>query len=108
MDLGFIVPVTLFLCITYAIKAVVDAWMRRRIIESHGSEELLRSLLEGDEVRRRQGALRWGSILTLLAVGFGLIEAFGWRDVTPGAIAILLGATGLGNLIYFALGRRLK
>ena len=31
----------------------------------------------------------------------------GWDDVTPGAIAVLLGATGVGNLVSFYISRDL-
>lgn len=108
MDLDLLIPITLFICIAYAIKATVDAYTRRRIIESRGSEELVRSLLDGETVRRRQSSLHWGSVLLALAVGFGLVELVGVTHVTPGAIALLLGATGLGNLAYYLLERRLR
>lgn len=108
MDLDLLIPITLFVCITYAIKAVVDAYVRRKMVESNGSQELLRSILEGEEVRRRHGSLRWGVVLSALAIGFGMIEAFGWREPTPGIFAVLLGATGLGNLVYYFAARRLN
>ncbi len=108
MDLNILIPVALFASIAYAIKATVDGYTRRRIIEARGSEELVLSLLQGEAARRRRGSLHWGSVLLALALGFGLLELFGIRDVTPGAIAVLLGATGLGNLAYYVLERRLK
>lgn len=107
MDFDLLIPITLFVCITYAIKAVVDAYVRRKMVESNGSQELLRSILEGEEVRRRHGSLRWGVVLSALAIGFAIIEAFGWREPTPGIFAVLLGATGLGNLVYYFAARRL-
>ncbi len=108
MDFALLVPIALFICITYAIKAVVDARVRRQMVDSNGSQELVRSMLEGDEVRRRHGSLRWGILLLLLAAGFVLIEVIGWTEITPGVIAILLAATGLGNLGYYLTSRRLK
>jgi len=108
MDFALLVPIALFVCITYAIKAVVDARVRRQMVDSNGSQELVRSMLEGDEVRRRHGSLRWGILLLLLAAGFVLIELIGWTEITPGVIAILLAATGLGNLGYYQISRRLK
>lgn len=109
MDLpGILVPITLFLCITYAIKVVVDAYLRRKLVESNGSQELLRSILEGEEVRRRHASLRWGLVLVAVAIGFALIEGFGWREPTPGVFAVLLGVTGLGNLAYYFAARRLS
>jgi hypothetical protein len=43
-----------------------------------------------------------------LAVAFGLVEMMGADRVTPGVIALLLGATGLGNLAFYVLARKLK
>lgn len=108
MDFDLLIPITLFICIAYSIRTVVDAYMRRRIVESRGSEELVRSLLEGEATRRRQASLHWGSVLLALAIGFGLVELLGADRVTPGVVALLLGATGLGNLAYYFLQRALK
>ncbi len=102
------IPMVLFACIAYAIKAVVDARVRRQMVESNGSQDLVRSILEGEELRRRHGSLRWGVVLVALAIGFGLIEAWGWTEPNPGVFAVLLGAVGLGNLVYYFASRRLK
>jgi hypothetical protein len=32
----------------------------------------------------------------------------GITEVTPGAIGLLLGATGVGNLVYYLLQRRIR
>ena len=40
--------------------------------------------------------------------GFGVVALVGWNEVTPGAIAVLLGATGLGNFAFYLLERKLK
>lgn len=103
-----LIPVTLFICVTYAIKTVVEARVRGKLLSSGSSEELVRTLMENDEVRRRHAAVRWGILMLALAMGFGLIEAFGWDRVTPGVIALLLTTTGIGNLVSYAVSRRLK
>src|SRR5688572_29693123 len=100
MNAGVLIPITLFLCVTYAIKALLDARTRAKLIAANGSEELIRTLVQNEEQQQRHASLRWGIVLAALAVGFGLIEYFGWDDVTPGAIAVLLGATGVGNLVF--------
>ncbi|MCR6699941.1 MAG: hypothetical protein NVV68_01670 [Dokdonella sp.] len=105
MNLDVFIPISLFVCITYAIKAVVDARTRRRIIDASASQELIRSMLESDEQQRRHAALRWGVVLLTLAIGFAIIEYKAWSDVTPGVLAILLAATGIGNLAYYAIAR---
>lgn len=108
MHLDILIPITLFVCIAYCIKTVVDAYTRRRIIETHGSAELVRSLIDGETRRRRHASLHWGSVLVALSVGFGLVQLLQAERVTPGVIALLLGATGLGNLAYYQLERRLR
>jgi hypothetical protein len=107
MNFGILIPISLFVCITYAIKVVVDAMVRRRMVEAGGSEELVNSILRDEEVRRRHSSLRWGVVLLAIALGFGLIQMFGWQEVTPGVVAVLAGATGLGNLVFFAISRRI-
>lgn len=107
MDFGILIPIVLFICITYAIKVVVDARVRSRMIATGGSEELVNSVLRDEEQRRRHSSLRWGIVLLSVALGFGLIQAFGWQEVTPGMVAALAGATGLGNLVFFMVARRL-
>jgi hypothetical protein len=107
MNAGVLIPITLFLCVTYAIKALLDARMRGKLIAANGSEDLVRSLLQNEEQQHRHTSLRWGIVLTSLAVGFALIEFYGWDDVTPGAIAVLLGATGVGNLVFYSIARNL-
>lgn len=106
MNFELLIPISLFVCIAYTIKAVVDAGVRRKMADSAGSQDLVRSMLEGEEIRRRHGSLRWGVTLVALAIGFGLVDAGGWNEITPGVIAILLGATGLGNLAYYAIARK--
>jgi hypothetical protein len=107
MNFGDFIPISLFICITYAIKVVVDARMRGRMIGAGGSEELVNSIMRDEEQRRRHSSLRWGIVLLSVGVGFGLIQWFGWQEVTPGMVAVLAGATGLGNLVFFGIARRL-
>ena len=84
------------------------AYLECRIVETHGSEALVSMLLEGDAIRRRQSALHWACVLIAAALGFGLVELIGAEDVSPGVIALLLGSTGLGDLAFYLMARRLK
>jgi hypothetical protein len=108
MEVEVLIPITLFVCIAYSIKVIAEARMRNHLARSGASDELLRSMIEGEERARRYGSLRWGVTLVALGVGFGLIEFFHWHDLTAGTIAVLVGATGLGNLAFYAMSRRLK
>ncbi len=107
MNFADFIPMVLFICVTYAIKVVVDARTRSRMIGAGGSEELVSSIMRDEEQRRRHSSLRWGIVLLSVGVGFGLIQWFGWQEVTPGMVAVLAGATGLGNLAFFAVARKL-
>ena len=107
MNFELLIPITLFACIAYSIKAVVDARVRKQLVSSNGAPDLVRSILEGDEVNRRLSSLRWGITLVALSIGFVMVEAAGWREITPGVIAVLVGAVGLGNLASFAASRKL-
>ena len=106
MNFEILIPITLFICVVYAIKVVVDARTRAKLIASNGSEDLIRSLVQAEALQRRHASLRWGILLLAVAVGFALIEAFGWNEITPGVVAVLLGVTGLGNLAAYAASRK--
>ncbi|KRG45261.1 hypothetical protein ARC20_07665 [Stenotrophomonas panacihumi] len=108
MHYDILIPITLFICIAYSLKAVVDAYARRKIIESRGSEELVRALLEGETVRRRHASLQWGTVMVILSLGFGLVEFLDVQTLTPGVVAILLAATGLGNLAFYLIERKIE
>ncbi|MFC5436430.1 DUF6249 domain-containing protein [Rhodanobacter umsongensis] len=107
MNFEILIPITLFICIVYAIKVVVDARARQHMVNAGGSTELVNSVLRDEELRRRHSSLRWGIVLLSVGLGFGLIQWFGWQEVTPGLIAVLAGATGVGNLVFFAISRRI-
>jgi hypothetical protein len=103
-----LIPIAGLACLAYIIKSVVDARVRRQMVESNGSEALVHSILEGEELRRRHGSLRWGIVLVALAAGFGIVHGSGWNEPNAGVFAVLLGAVGLGNLAYYIASRRLK
>ena len=65
-NFDYLIPITLFVCIAYAIKAVVDARVRKQLVASNVSQELISSIIKADETRRRHATLRWGAILIIL------------------------------------------
>ena len=101
-----LVPIALFVCATVGFKALLEAVIRMRLMQIGQSETSLRVLLDADSVQRRFGALRSGIALVALACGAGLIGAFGWHDVTPGAVAAVVLPLGIGELIFFFLSQR--
>jgi hypothetical protein len=107
MDQHIVVPIAVFVCVAYAFKAVLDAGMRYWILRSGETVERVQAILQGEERQRRLASLRWGIVLVVLAIGFGLIQVLGWKDLSPGVIAVLAATTGLGNLAFFAISRRI-
>ncbi|MGV8923297.1 MAG: hypothetical protein ACOH1L_08120 [Thermomonas sp.] len=107
MDFALLVPISLIVCITYAIKIVMDARVRKQLVSSNGSPELVQSIMANDETNRRLSSLRWGITMVALAIGFGIVQGAGWTEVNPGVIALLVGSLGLGNLAFYALSRKL-
>ena len=102
----FLIPIAFFAAVVFAIKVIVDARVRTKLVSANVSEALLRSMIEVEEQQRRYSSLRWGIVLICLGAGFAFIESFDWREGGPGAIAVVIGATGLGNLLSYVLTRQ--
>ena len=107
MNVEVLIPIVLFVCITYCVKLVVDARMRSKMLKDGGSADLMRSLVQSEAQQRRHSSLRSGLILTAIALGFAAIQFNGWQEINAGVIAVLAAATGIGNLVFYALTRRL-
>jgi hypothetical protein len=102
------ITMTLFISIAYAIKVVVEARARGKLLAANRSDELMQTLLLNDERRRRHSSLSWGIVLVCLAIGFALIQMLGFKEVTPGVIAVVLGATGVGNIASYGVTKALE
>ena len=107
MSFEALIPICLFVSIAWTIKAVLDARVRRHMVESNGSHDLVRSIMDTEEAHLRQASLRWGLVLLALGAGFGTLSAAGLDRPTPAAIAVLLCAVGVGNLAAYWAGRQL-
>src|SRR4051794_40013403 len=102
----YLVAITLFLSIAYTIRSIVEARARTKLLQANAQEQLVLSILKGEERRRRQSSLRWGVILTFLGAGFMIVELMDWRHSSPGVLAVVLGATGLGNIASYLVCRK--
>jgi hypothetical protein len=101
-----LVPIVLFVCATLAFKALLEAVIRLRMMHVGQSETSLRAMFEADRSQRRSSALRSGIALVALACGAALIQAFGWENATPGAVAAVVLPLGLGELLFYYLSQR--
>lgn len=108
MDFALLVPIALIIAVVISIKIIVDSRLRRRLAETNPSEDLMKSLLLADEQTRRLSALKWGLVLTLLGLSFGLISALHLESDNPGTWGLLIGAAGVGMLAYHGLVNRLR
>lgn len=108
MDFALLVPITLIIAIVIAIKIVVESRLRRRLAETNASEDMIKSMLVADEQSRRLSALKWGLVLTLLGLAFGLISALHLESDNPGTWGLLIGAAGVGMLAYHGIANRFR
>jgi hypothetical protein len=108
MEFGLLVPITAFICIVMAIKIIVEARLRGRLADTNASQDLVKSMLIADEQARRLSALKWGLVLTLIGLAFGLISALHLDSNNPGTWGLLIGAAGVGMLAYHAIANRVR
>lgn len=100
MDFTLFIPITLFICIVAAIKIIIDGRMRRRLVETNGSEDLVKAMLLADEQNRRFGALKWGMVLTLVGGAFFAQQLLKLGSQDPATYGLLFVASGFGLLGY--------
>ena len=84
------------------------AGLRSGMAETNASEDLVKSMLVADEQSRRLSALKWGLVLTLIGLAFGLISAMHLDSQDPGTWGLLIGAAGIGMLVYHAIANRAR
>jgi hypothetical protein len=108
MDLTFLIPISLFVCATLAIKFIVDSRLHRRLAETNASEDLIKNMLQADEQNRRLSALKWGLVLTVQGLACGLIQGLHLQEDSPGVIGLVLGAAGVGLLSYHVIAKRFE
>ncbi len=108
MDFALLVPITAIISVVLAIKIIVESRLRRRLAETNASEDMIKSMLVADEQARRLSALKWGLVLTLLGLSFGLISALNLDSDNPGTWGLLIGAAGVGMLAYHGIANRFR
>lgn len=104
--LSLIIPMVGFVCLVAIVHLVVDGRVRRRLVETHATEDLVRALAESERHARRSSALKWGLVLIASGLGLVLTQIFGLGSADPAAYGLLLGCSGLGLLVYHRLQPR--
>ena len=108
MQLEMLVPITLFVCVVAVFKIVMEGRVRGRLAQSGASEDLVRAMLAADERNRSVSSLKWGLVLVLIGIGFGLIDLLNLDGNDPATFGILIGFAGLGMLGFHALTGRTR
>lgn len=109
-DIGEMIPMVLFVCIVMAIKFIVDARVRKQMMENHVDQEMIKSMLEADEQSRRLSALKWGLVMTAVGIAFCAVDLLHmqYEKDGPGALGLVVFAAGAGMLAYHAIANRAK
>jgi hypothetical protein len=108
MDFNFalMIPIVSFICIVLSIKIIAETRLRRRLAETHASEDLVKAMLLADEQNRRMSALKWGLVLTLLGLAFGLIDLLNLDASDAASWGLLIGSAGLGMIGFHLIESR--
>src|SRR5688500_7503049 len=105
-----IVPVALFLSIAFATvgvtKAITDARVRRRLLESNVSPEMAAAVVAPPRPTAHSPVLRWGLILGSVGLSLIIIQFLPYDEDDPIAMGILLVAASIGLLASYAIERR--
>ena len=101
-----LVPIVLFLCVTYGFKVAIDAVLRYRMLKEGMSETMLQTILQAEQAQRRTASLRWGIFLVAIGISFVLIHLFDWTEVGPASVAVVAICAGLGQLLFHAITRQ--
>ena len=104
--LSLMIPIVGFICLVAIVRAVVEGRLRRRLAETHASEELVRAMTDADKLNRKQGALKWGLVLAASGLAFVLIDLLGLDTQDPAAYGLLLVAAGVALLAHHLLQQR--
>ncbi len=101
--------ISLFVCgtygFTYLVKALFDARMRTVLVRNGITHDLIQALAAAEHEQRRWSALRWGVAMCVIAAGLAFIQLVGWHELTPAVVAVLAGAIGVGQLLFYAIAR---
>ncbi|MCF7221722.1 DUF6249 domain-containing protein [Marilutibacter chinensis] len=103
--IALFIPMVLAACVVVAIRVVVDARLRRRLAETHASEELVRSMFLADQENSRQASLKWGMVLVLTGIAFGIIDIANLTYEDAASYGVIFAAVGLGMIGYHLLQR---
>lgn len=104
--IAMLIPMVLAACVVIAIRVVVNARLRRRLAETHASEELVRLMFLSDQENSRLASLKWGIVLVLTGIAFGIIDVTNLTYEDPASYGVIFAAIGLGMVGYHLLQRQ--
>lgn len=89
------------LAVAWMIVRLVEAWTRKRIVESGASPELVEKLYERREFPSRYASLKWGMVAVGLGVGVSVETILPYDFEDPVAYGVLLVSGGLALILYY-------
>lgn len=89
------------LAFAWMVVRLSEGWMRKRIVESGASPELVERLYERRESPSRYSALKWGMVAVALGVGVSVEAVLPYDFEDPVAYGVLLLFGGLALIAYY-------
>ncbi|PWK54417.1 DUF6249 domain-containing protein [Pleionea mediterranea] len=100
---SMIIPMVGFVCLVAIIKVVTDNRVRRRLAETHASDEVVKSMLESEQSSQREGALKWGIVSASTGAGLIIIDILSLSSEQVSTYGVIIVAAGVGLLVYYKL-----
>ena len=101
--IAIMIPIVLAVCIVLAIRIVVDARLRRHIVDAGADETLVKAIFSTDVDARRRRSLQWGVVMLAVGLGFAAMWWLRLDAENPLSYALLFVAGGLGMLLFRGL-----
>ena len=101
--ISMIIPMVGFVCLVAIIKIVTDNRVRRRLAETHASDDVVRSMLASEQNSQREGALKWGIVSASTGVGLIMIDLLTLTPEQSSTYGIIIVTAGIGLLVYYQL-----
>jgi hypothetical protein len=88
------------------VRSISDNWTRRKALDAHASDDVVRTIFTRRRDPDTYGALKWGLVVAAVGIALMVVQFLPYNDNDPIAFGIVLLFAGAGLLAYYAMARR--